>query len=152
MAVLRVAAIFFTLITLSTAARTLTRSSPSPKRPYARVPPVCSNEDISGLQYCDPSLPYHVRAKDLVDSMTLQEKAQQLGNKAAGVPRLGIPPYQWWSEILHGVSTSGPGTFFNATIPGGTSFPTPLLSAASFNESLWRTIGQVGMMINSLPI
>ncbi|KAK1274791.1 putative beta-D-xylosidase 5 [Acorus gramineus] len=98
--------------------------------------------DMSVFRYCDKSLPYHVRAKDLIDSMTLQEKAIQLGNKAYGVPRLGLPPYEWWSEALHGVSSTGPGTWFNSTVPGATSFPTVILSTASFNESLWKTIGQ----------
>ncbi|XXG50487.1 hypothetical protein AAC387_Pa02g4488 [Persea americana] len=144
MAVLRVAAVvFFTLLTLSAAVRPLSKRSPSLQHSFSQVPPVCSNVDISGLQFCNTSLPYDVRAKDLVDSMTLEEKAHQLGNKATGVPRLGIPPYQWWSEALHGVSTSGPGTFFNGTVPAATSFPTPLSLTASFNESLWRTLGQV---------
>ncbi|KAK1290990.1 putative beta-D-xylosidase 5 [Acorus calamus] len=98
--------------------------------------------DMSVFRYCDKSLPYHVRAKDLIDSMTLPEKAVQLGNKAYGVPRLGLPPYEWWSEALHGVSSTGPGTWFNSTVPGATSFPTVILSTASFNESLWKTIGQ----------
>lgn len=148
MAVLRVAAVvFFTLLTLSAAVRPLSKRSPSLQHSFSQVPPVCSNVDISGLQFCNTSLPYDVRAKDLVDSMTLEEKAHQLGNKATGVPRLGIPPYQWWSEALHGVSTSGPGTFFNGTVPAATSFPTPLSSTASFNESLWRTLGQVQIMM-----
>ena len=83
---------------------------------------------------------------DIVSSMSLAENVQQLGNKAQGVPRIGIPPYQWWSEALHGVAGSGPGTFFNGTVPGATSFPTVILSAASFNESLWKVIGEVYML------
>ncbi|KAJ6917267.1 hypothetical protein NC652_019590 [Populus alba x Populus x berolinensis] len=43
---------------------------------------------------------------DLVNQMTLNEKVLQLGNKAYGVPRLGLAEYQWWSEVLHGVSMS----------------------------------------------
>jgi beta-D-xylosidase 4 len=27
------------------------------------------------------------------------EKAENLVNGAAGVPRLGLPPYEWWSEV-----------------------------------------------------
>lgn len=100
--------------------------------------------DVKSLTFCDSSLPYNVRAKDLIDQMTLQEKAQQLGDTAYGVPRLGLPKYEWWSEALHGVSNFGMGaTFFDDDVPGATNFPTPILTAASFNESLWKTIGQV---------
>ncbi|KAL2460328.1 putative beta-D-xylosidase 5 [Abeliophyllum distichum] len=39
--------------------------------------------------------------------------------------------------------TQGPGVHFNATVPGATSFPSVILSAASFNSSLWYVMGQV---------
>ncbi|KAF8392689.1 hypothetical protein HHK36_023038 [Tetracentron sinense] len=99
--------------------------------------------DITTFSYCDTSLPFTVRAKDLVDQMTLSEKVQQIGDLAYGVPRIGLPKYEWWSEALHGVSDVGPGTHFDELIPGATSFPTVILTAASFNESLWKNIGQV---------
>ncbi|KAJ8758836.1 hypothetical protein K2173_002615 [Erythroxylum novogranatense] len=93
--------------------------------------------------FCDTSLSYEDRAVHLVSHMTLKEKVKQLGNHAQGVPRLGLPMYQWWSEALHGVSNVGPGTFFDNLVPGATSFPSVILTAASFNETLWRTIGEV---------
>ncbi|KAF2314665.1 hypothetical protein GH714_028370 [Hevea brasiliensis] len=99
--------------------------------------------DMSNFAFCDSSLSYHVRAKDLVNHMTLHEKVQQLGDRAYGVPRLGLPEYEWWSEALHGVSNVGPGTFFDDLVPGATSFPTVILTTASFNDSLWKNIGQV---------
>ncbi|KAJ6991217.1 hypothetical protein NC653_019430 [Populus alba x Populus x berolinensis] len=64
--------------------------------------------------------------------MTLNEKVLQLGNKAYGVPR-GSP----WSVNV------GPGTFFDDLVPGSTSFPTVITTAAAFNESQWKVIGQV---------
>jgi beta-D-xylosidase 4 len=79
--------------------------------------------EMKEFGYCDSSLSFEERAKDLVDRMTLDEKVQQLGNKAIGVPRIGLPHYEWWSEALHGVSNVGPATFFNELIPGATSFP-----------------------------
>nr|KAJ0186278.1 hypothetical protein LSAT_V11C900503220 [Lactuca sativa] len=40
------------------------------------------------------------------------------------IDRLGIPSYGWWSEALHGVSDTGPATWFNKTVvPGATSYP-----------------------------
>ncbi|KAJ4845838.1 hypothetical protein Tsubulata_046738 [Turnera subulata] len=97
--------------------------------------------DMTKFPFCDKSLPYDVRASDLVKQMTLSEKVLQLGNTNRGVPRLGLPKYEWWSEALHGVSNVGPGTFFDDLVPSSTSFPTVITSAASFNESLWKTIG-----------
>lgn len=66
-------------------------------------------------------------------------------NTAQGIPRLGIPTYEWWSEALHGgsVSNSGLGVHFNTTVPGATSFPAVILSAANFNASLWYEMGWV---------
>ncbi|KAJ0011446.1 hypothetical protein Pint_33822 [Pistacia integerrima] len=83
------------------------------------------------------------RAEDLVSRLTLKEKVQQVVNKATGISRLGVPAYEWWSEALHGVSDVGPGVHFNGTVPGATSFPAVILSAASFNTNLWFKMGQV---------
>nr|XP_027091908.1 probable beta-D-xylosidase 5 [Coffea arabica] len=89
---------------------------------------VCHPSRFNGLGlnmeyfgYCNKSLPFEVRAKDLVDRLSLTEKVGQLGDQANGVPRIGLPKYYWWSEALHGVSDFGDtATFFNATIPGAT--------------------------------
>ncbi|KAK6234445.1 hypothetical protein QUC31_006851 [Theobroma cacao] len=99
--------------------------------------------NMSAIGYCDKSLPYEVRAKDLVDRLTLAEKVQQMGNNASSIPRLGLPAYNWWSEALHGVSNVGPGTFFTEIVPGATSFPTVIHTTAAFNQSLWNAIGKV---------
>ena len=99
--------------------------------------------DIKSFPFCDKTLSYQVRARDLVNQMTLYEKVRQLGNRAYGAPRIGLPEYEWWSEALHGLSNVGPGTFFDDSVAHATSFPTPILTTASFNESLWNTIGKV---------
>ncbi|XP_052210597.1 probable beta-D-xylosidase 5 [Diospyros lotus] len=99
--------------------------------------------NTSTYQFCDTTLSYAARAKDLVSRLTLEEKVQQLVNKATGISRLSVPAYEWWSEALHGVSNTGPGVRFNATVPGATSFPAVILSGASFNASLWYKMGQV---------
>ncbi len=61
-------------------------------------------------------------------------------NGAMPVPRLNIGLYQWWSEGLHGVAYS-PGVSFGGQIPAATSFPQVILTAASFNASLFAAIG-----------
>ncbi|KAL0005009.1 hypothetical protein SO802_012570 [Lithocarpus litseifolius] len=98
--------------------------------------------DVKSFPFCDKKLSYQVRARDLVSQMTLYEKVRQLGNRAYGAPRIGLPEYEWWSEALHGLSNVGPGTFFDDSVAHATSFPTPILTTASFNESLWNTIGK----------
>lgn len=99
--------------------------------------------DMDDFTYCDESLPYDLRVEDLVGRMTLAEKVAQLGDRAGGVGRIGLANYRWWSEALHGVSDVGHATYFGDIVPSATSFPTPILTAASFNESLWLSIGQV---------
>ncbi|XP_040986688.1 putative beta-D-xylosidase [Juglans microcarpa x Juglans regia] len=95
------------------------------------------------LGFCKASLPIHVRVRDLIGRLTLQEKITLLVNNAAPVPRLGIQRYEWWSEALHGVSNVGPGVKFGGAIPAATSFPQVITTAAAFNESLWEKIGEV---------
>ena len=44
------------------------------------------------------------KATELVNQMTLEEKASQLRYDAPAIKRLGIPAYNWWNEGLHGVA------------------------------------------------
>lgn len=104
---------------------------------------VAKNTNVSSYGFCDKSLSVEDRVSDLVKRLTLQEKIGNLGNSAVEVSRLGIPKYEWWSEALHGVSNIGPGTHFSSLVPGATSFPMPILTAASFNTSLFQAIGSV---------
>ncbi|KAK9073941.1 hypothetical protein SSX86_006535 [Deinandra increscens subsp. villosa] len=102
------------------------------------------NPSLKKYAFCDTSRDIKTRVGDLVKRMTLQEKAGSIVSVADSIPRLGIPSYGWWSEALHGVSDTGPATWFNkSVIPGATSFPQVILTAASFNESLFYTIGKV---------
>jgi hypothetical protein len=72
--------------------------------------------NAANYPFCRTALPIKDRVNDLIGRLTLEEKIQQLVSKAGGVPRLGIPGYEWWSEALHGVSNVGPGTQFEAGI------------------------------------
>nr|CAB3491483.1 unnamed protein product [Digitaria exilis] len=94
------------------------------------------------LPFCDRSLPAARRAADLVSRMTVAEKVSQMGDEANGVPRLGVPPYKYWTEGLHGLAFWGHGLRFNGSVRGVTSFPQVLLTAASFDEGLWFRVGQ----------
>jgi beta-glucosidase len=94
------------------------------------TPPACKN---TKCKFLDTTLTAQVRAADLVSRMTLQEKAEQVGNIAPAVPRLGIPQYNWWNEGLHGVARAGIATVF----------PQAIGMAASWDESLMQTVGDV---------
>jgi beta-glucosidase len=82
--------------------------------------------------YLDTDLPAEIRAADLVQRMTLEEKATQLVNQARPIPRLNIPEYDWWSEALHGVINSGT-----------TEFPEPVGLAATFDPAAIHKMAEV---------
>lgn len=67
------------------------------------------------------------KAKELVATMTLEEKASQLRYDAPAIKRLGIPAYNWWSEALHGVARAGTATVFPQAIGLAAMFDTDFL-------------------------
>ena len=85
----------------------------------------------SPLPYRDTALDVEKRAADLVARMTLEEKAGQLKDNAPGVPRLGIPAYNWWSEGLHGVARAGNATVFPQAIALAATWDAPLVQDAA---------------------
>ncbi len=85
--------------------------------------------------YLDTNLAPEQRATDLVHRMTLAEKATQMQNNSAAVPRLNVPAYQWWSEALHGVINEGV-----------TEYPEPIGLAATFDAPGIHTMAaQIGV-------
>ncbi|GLJ07128.1 hypothetical protein SUGI_0059370 [Cryptomeria japonica] len=92
------------------------------------------------FDFCNTSLPIKNRVEDIIRRLTLKEKVAQLYTSAEGIERLGIPAYEWWSESLHGIAPNGPGVRFNGSIKAATMFPQVILTAASFNETLWSAI------------
>jgi beta-glucosidase len=79
--------------------------------------------------WLNTSLPLEQRVNDLVSQMTLQEKVSQMLSNAPGIPRLGIPAYDWWNEGLHGVARAGLATVFPQAIGMGASWDPALLHA-----------------------
>jgi beta-glucosidase len=77
--------------------------------------------------YRDTSKSFEARAADLASRMTLEEKISQVQNNAAGIPRLDIPPYEWWNEALHGVARAGAATVFPQAIGLAATFDTNLM-------------------------
>ncbi|PUZ48158.1 hypothetical protein GQ55_7G222900 [Panicum hallii var. hallii] len=113
----------------------------APAAAAANARPCASPDSASAYPFCDASLSILARARALVSLLTLDEKIAQLSNTAGGVPRLGVPPYQWWSESLHGLADNGPGVNFSSgPVRAATAFPQVILSTAAFNRSLWRAV------------
>ncbi|KAJ0303124.1 hypothetical protein COL516b_006635 [Colletotrichum fioriniae] len=106
--------------------------------------PDCTRDPLCSINVCDESLSANQRAKALVAELTIWEKLDNLVNEAPGVPRLGIPPYEWWSEGLHGVASS-PGTKFaeSGNFSYATSFPQPIVIGSAFDDELVEAIGAV---------
>ena len=73
------------------------------------------------------------KAKELVGKMTIEEKASQLKYDAPAIPRLGIPAYNWWNEVLHGVARAGTATVF----------PQAIGLAAMFDEEMQEKIAEI---------
>ncbi len=80
------------------------------------VIPSQSREKDNVLPYQDASQPVEKRVEDLVSRMTLEEKILQMQHTAPAIPRLDIPPYDWWTEALHGVARAGYATVFPQAI------------------------------------
>jgi beta-glucosidase len=82
------------------------------------------SQDYKNYPMWNPALPMEQRVNDLVSRLTLEEKVAQLLNAAPAVPRLGIPAYDWWNEVLHGVAR----TPFKTTV-----FPQAIGMAATWD-------------------
>jgi beta-glucosidase len=93
----------------------------------------CTAEPQATPAYRDFNQPQDARIDDLLARMTVEEKASLMANATPGVPRLGIPKYDWWSEALHGVANAG-----NATV-----FPQAIGLAAMWDEALQQEIAHV---------
>jgi beta-glucosidase len=74
----------------------------------------------------NPKLPVEQRVKDLIGRLTLEEKVAQMLNATPAIPRLGIPAYDWWNEVLHGVAR----TPFRTTV-----FPQAIGMAATWDTN-----------------
>lgn len=93
--------------------------------------PVSGQHTQSSAEYpfMNPDLPVKNRVDDLVSRLTLEEKIQQMQHTASGIPRLGIPAYNWWNECLHGVARNGIATVFPQAIGMAATFNPDLVQA-----------------------
>jgi beta-glucosidase len=80
----------------------------------------------------NPALSIEARVNDLVSRLTLEEKVNQMLNSTPAIERLGIPPYDWWNESLHGVARTKYPT---------TSYPQAIGMAATFDVKAMKQMG-----------
>ena len=100
----------------------------------------------------NPNLAIEERVDDLINRMTLEEKAGQLMYNAPAIERLDVPAYNWWNECLHGVARNGKATVFPQAIGLAATFDTDLMTRigdaiadearAKFNKN--RSLGYAG--------
>ena len=80
--------------------------------------------------YKNSNLSPEERAEDLLKQLTLEEKVALMMDGSKPVERLGIKPYNWWNEALHGVARSGLATVF----------PQPIGMAATFSPEALHNV------------
>lgn len=85
------------------------------------------NSQNQNYPFNDPSLTIEERTQDLINRLTLEEKAWQMMHNSPAVERLGIPEYNWWNEALHGIGRSGVATVFPQAIGMGATFDEDLI-------------------------
>lgn len=96
----------------------------APTPPTSRPAPLTPPDDAP---YRNPDLPVDVRVRDLIQWMTLDEKAGQIQMQSPEIRRLRVPACNWWSEGIHGVSRAGAATVFPQCIGMASSWNPDLL-------------------------
>jgi beta-glucosidase len=86
-----------------------------------------ASESLEKFPFWNSELSVAERVRDVLQRLTPSEKAAQMLHDAPGVPRLGIAPYNWWNECLHGVARAGTATVFPQAIALAASFDVELL-------------------------
>lgn len=98
----------------------------------ALILPLCLN--AKNEAYKNPALSFDQRVDDLIKRLTLEEKVSLMQDASKPIVRLGIKPYNWWNEALHGVARAGLATVF----------PQPIGMAATFdNDAVFRVFNAV---------
>ncbi|KAI8612968.1 glycoside hydrolase superfamily [Chytriomyces sp. MP71] len=105
-----------------------------------RVEP-CADARLAQTPLCNASLSTEERAAHFVALLSLTEKVGEMRQHTPGVSRLGLPPYVWQNEALHGIG------FVNCVDDNGTKycpcvFPAALGQAAAFNMDLVGRIAE----------
>ncbi|GAB1318406.1 xylan 1,4-beta-xylosidase [Madurella fahalii] len=104
--------------------------------------PDCANGPLRSNLVCDTSADPAARAAALVAAMNNNEKLANLINNSPGVSRLGLSPYQWWNEALHGVAHNR-GITWGGEFSAATQFPQAITTSAAFDDPLIERMGVI---------
>lgn len=85
--------------------------------------------------YLDPSQPIETRIRDLIQRMTLEEKAAELNHLSSRNDRLKIPAWGGWNQTLHGVWSKQPTTLFPTAIGMAATWDPALIKAVADSMS-----------------
>ncbi|MDT0647970.1 glycoside hydrolase family 3 N-terminal domain-containing protein [Zunongwangia sp. F260] len=85
------------------------------------------NSNSESYAFRNTALDIDERVDDLINRLTLEEKAMQMMHDSPEIERLGIPKYNWWNEALHGIGRSGIATVFPQAIGMGATFDEDLI-------------------------
>jgi beta-glucosidase len=77
-------------------------AGPGGRGPAVRPPPPPRPDPLPA--FYDPKLPVQKRVDDLVSRLSLEEKVSLMQMASPSIPRLGMAPYHWWTEALHGMT------------------------------------------------
>lgn len=121
---------------------------PLPPAPPAPSPPQPSFDAClpkPTKPWCNVTKPFADRVNLLVSALTLDEKIAQIATytpaTVPGVPRVGLPPFSYHSEGLHGLRNSFDTLGFSATL-----FPQVTGMAATGNMTLVKEMGKVMLL------
>lgn len=90
---------------------------------FTFFPIICFSQQYP---FQDTTLDIETRVSDLIGRLTIDEKLSLLEHQNPAISRLGLKPYSWWNEALHGVGRNGTATVW----------PMPIALAASFDSKM----------------
>ncbi len=96
------------------------------------------------------------RAQALIAKMTLPERIAQLGVNTPAIKRLGVKPYHFFQQALHGLCKKGPVTSFPCTLALANTWNTELFdriyTAVSDESRAWYGKHGGGLIMRSPPV
>jgi len=99
----------------------------------------CHTAGHTDYTFCNTKLSIDERVKDLITRLKTSEKPPLLTARESplgGVPRLGVPEYDWGTNCIHGAQAR-----CGSKCP--TSFPNPNAQGASWNRTSWKAMAQI---------
>ncbi len=102
----------------------------------------CSQPETIYLPFCNTSLTFSERTRDLVNRITLAEIGPQLtARNSPPISRLGITAYYWGANFVHGITNSASGGTLCLNESCVTIWPSGPGLGASWNATSWNTMG-----------